>query len=393
MTNFFVSSCTVDTMGATADDISPGQHYEEFRQATQWAREPIRAFFERVKVLARRCDFEIKVPAPGPSTTLEEHPVAAFADTVTCLVVLRGCLDQRVKRAVLTVEDVHKLPPDELAALFEEMEQAYGVGDADVPPPPTPHEDHPPMANLPPPRRPPPGLPEGRDAEGPAPAPPGPTPPPEQGLAGLEANFASAALSLSGPMGPERQALVRDFLEVIRNRGSSVIKILAHFDPARSSCAVTAPAGRAGAAPPKDAVPPDKAAAQPSRPAHPPSQPRVERPPGGRQPDPGRRPKTPGPTNFTAAPDGTVNRAAYTVCRLCHLDRRRRGKRGGDGIAVAGRPGAISEGVSGLLSPMSPPSPIKLFLPIAPRWLRVGPCSSTRTGPRSDTRGCRSPSS
>ena len=191
-------------------------------------------------------------------------------------------------------------------------------------------------------------------------------------LADVEAGFASAILSLTGLMGPERQALVRDFLEVVRGCGSSVIKILAHFEPTGNNCGVVAPAGRGVAPPPRDAGPPAKNAACP---------PPGGAPPGGRLAAPGQRPKTPGPGAdvgfneprrcacgasffpFSAAPDGAVNRTAYKTCRLCYMEKRRRGKRESAG---GGRPAAILEDVSGLLSPLSPPSPIKLFLPVAP---------------------------
>ena len=117
------------------------------------------------------------------SATPEEHRAQALTDTIVCMVVLRGTLDQRTKRPVLTIKDVHKLSPDELAALFEETEGAHGVGGVCVPLPPIRKEEtRPATVLIPPPQALPPNPsrlapldpPEGRGTGDPASAPPEP---------------------------------------------------------------------------------------------------------------------------------------------------------------------------------------------------------------------------
>ena len=129
---------------------------------------------------------------------------------------------------------------------------------------------------------------------------------------------------------------------------------------------------------------------------------------GDRQPvaplDPGARPRTPRPKIgvlddnfvneprwcgcgtsfflFSANPNGSVNRTAYETCGLCHLEKKRRGKSGRAGGTVPGYSPAISEGVSGLLSPLSPSSPIKLFVPMV-HLLAAGLPTALREDPSS----------
>lgn len=169
--------------------------------------------------------------------------------------------DQKVKGTILGTKDVHKMPADGVRSLIEAVERArIDQADTDAPPkPPATDQASPPeggcgsKAPAASPRSPPhppmdPAQERDKGEAQPPPIPEGPTSATIPGRIGaprrLEASFADVALTMTCLTGMGDQDVVKDFLEVIRSHGKSVVEILARFEPTERTRDVAVPAAQ-----------------------------------------------------------------------------------------------------------------------------------------------------